>query len=131
MVDSVDEFFGEEESSGIIPQRVQGKLETKVSVKNNIENTERVLKEETKTIETKLFKQSPSYLNVRFSTTVNLGNYQTAKVEKGIFVPVGSEVDSELVKKISATDSWASKLLNDLIEKDVKPILKHLKDKNQ
>jgi hypothetical protein len=133
MSDMVDQEFGDESVLGVLPENpshVQGKLESSVVFKDGVAKTEQTLKEETKTIETKLYKQSPSYLNVRFSTTINLGNYQTAKVEKGIFVPLGAELDPELVKKFQATDSWASKLLNELIEKDVKPIRQHVRERN-
>jgi hypothetical protein len=103
---------------------------TEVKVQDNISKEVTQLKSEQKILESKTFVKKPMYLNLKYSSSINLGNFQSAKVEKGLMIPVGIEADPTVVEQIKATDLWASDLLSKLVDKEVQPILDAVKKKN-
>ena len=84
-------------------------------------NTE-VLKDDQKTIGKKIFQKNPVYLSIKYASTINLGNYQTARIEKGLFIAVGDEISPEVKHAIQKTDESVSKLLEQLVQKEIDEI---------
>jgi hypothetical protein len=103
---------------------------TKVMVLNHKTGEQRTIGPTQKILKSVPATKRPiCYLNIKYANSVNLGDYQSAKVEKGLLMPVGAEKDPLLMDQIRATDEWASKLLESLIDKELDPILKSLKEK--
>ena len=112
-------------------KKVEVTESTKVTVIDNQTKEEKVIKDETKPWLRSTVTKSPSWLTVKFSSNVNVGNYQSVKVEKGLMIPVGVELDPEVEKKIQRTDDWACKLIERLIDKEIQPILEAVKKNNE
>jgi hypothetical protein len=60
-----------------------------------------------------------SYLSIKYSSTISLGDFRMCKVEKSLFLPVGIEASAEIQQKIQATNDWGCALLEKLMEKEV------------
>ena len=81
------------------------KVVTTTKVSANIddggERREVVLKETEEVLAEKFFEHHPIKVYMDYSTTINLGNYESAKVSIGMSIPVGKEVPNMSFEQFS------------------------------
>lgn len=76
-------------------------------------------KDEKEIINVKFFEDQPVRLWMDYSHTVNLGNYESAKISIGVSGPVGTELPKDLEEKIAQTYGRLSKILEDRMTVEV------------
>lgn len=97
---------------------------TSVVVKDNKTKKEKEVKNTEKRTK-KYFSGKVCYFNMKLGTTISLPNFQSARIDKGLLIPIGDELDPALIQKIKDTDKWCSDLLSDLIDREAKPIIEN------
>lgn len=111
------------------------KVVTTTKVSANIddggERREVVLKETEEVLAEKFFEHHPIKVYMDYSTTINLGNYESAKVSIGMSIPVGKEVPKKYLKKVEKAHEFARSFIEERVSKEVNEIQEYLKKKRE
>jgi hypothetical protein len=82
------------------------------------------VKEEKKEFETKFMREKTMYISYDLGATVNLGSFNMGKVNVSLSMPVGMEVNPELVNKINGSYEFLKKFVETKVEQEVKELIK-------
>jgi hypothetical protein len=88
------------------------------------------LTEEKVELERKYFGENPVRLWVDYSHTIPMRPYESAKVSVGLSIPIGIELPESYIKDIHAAHEFATKFIEEKIQKEVASINDFLKAKN-
>lgn len=89
-----------------------------------VEKQTTILKEEKAEVEKKLMTGRPMYVSVDYGGTVNLGNYESAKVNISVSSPVGIEFTDDVVASIKKQIESCQKIAQGFIEKELADLRK-------
>lgn len=101
----------------------------KVTVDHKKDGKTAKVKDRTVRGKKRFFKEHPVRVWRDYSHTVNLGNYESAKIGVGVSIPVGQEIDDELTAEIVKADEYASKFISERITKEIQELQQFLDQK--
>lgn len=102
-------------------------IETSVKTRMDSEHLE--VKKEVNNLRTKVFTEDPVRLFVDYSRTVNMGNYESAKISVGLSIPLGREIDNATKAEIDAAYKYASEYIENKMAIEVKGVQDYVKSK--
>jgi len=104
------------------------KQTTKIEVKASGEKEYTSVKDETKELETKFFLANPVRIFTDYARTINMGNYESAKISVGLSIPIGPEISDDMKALILDRHKWATELIGTIVTEEEKGIRAYLRE---
>ena len=100
---------------------VKARIETSITSGGQTQE----IKKETPVLATKLYKPKLGYITVDSGASISLGNYNNAKINVHIMLPIGIEITDELRQQIESTFVFAKQYVDEKVSAEVKDMLAH------
>lgn len=108
---------------------VQTKSRVRVSRKSKGQESE--VKAEDKILSEKVFEKEPPRLWIDYGITKSIAPYESAKISIGLSLPVGSGISEQLSKEIQQTKNDGMKILESMIEEEIRSLDQWIKEKKE